>query len=40
MQRVKGKHALAIDAAEVAAWAARHGDVLLDLGTGDGRFVV
>jgi 16S rRNA (adenine(1408)-N(1))-methyltransferase len=39
MQRITGKHARAIDAREIAAWAAPYGNVTLDLGTGDGRFV-
>jgi 16S rRNA (adenine(1408)-N(1))-methyltransferase len=39
MHSVKGKHAREVDAATVAAWAARYGEVVVDLGTGDGRFV-
>ena len=39
MQRVQGSNIRAIDAVEVAAWAASYRDVIVDLGTGDGRFV-
>lgn len=39
MHSVNGKVVRDVDAAAVAAWAARYRDVVLDLGTGDGRFV-
>jgi 16S rRNA (adenine(1408)-N(1))-methyltransferase len=39
MHQIRGRRARAIDAREIAAWAANYGDVVLDLGTGDGRFV-
>lgn len=40
MQSVNGRRGRAIDAAAVAAWSARYRDVIVDLGTGDGRFVL
>jgi len=39
MQIVKGKDVVGVEPAAVAAWAARYGEVIVDLGTGDGRFV-
>jgi 16S rRNA (adenine(1408)-N(1))-methyltransferase len=39
MQVVNGKNVVAVDPATVAAWAARYEEVIVDLGTGDGRFV-
>jgi hypothetical protein len=39
VESLRGKHALEIDAHELAARVAGYADVLIDLGTGDGRFV-
>lgn len=39
MRIVKGKYAREVDATTVAAWAADYREVIVDLGTGDGRFV-
>lgn len=39
MESIRGAHALAIDAHDLAARLAGYADVLIDLGTGDGRFV-
>jgi 16S rRNA (adenine(1408)-N(1))-methyltransferase len=39
MQVVKGKDVAGVEPAAVAAWAARYREVIVDLGTGDGRFV-
>ena len=39
MRIVKGKQVRRMDAAEVAAWAARYPETTVDLGAGDGRFV-
>jgi 16S rRNA (adenine(1408)-N(1))-methyltransferase len=39
MQVVKGKDVAGVEPGAVAAWAARYEEVVVDLGTGDGRFV-
>ena len=39
MHGIAGMHARELDAATVAAWAADYRETILDLGTGDGRFV-
>jgi tRNA G46 methylase TrmB len=39
MESIQGKHALFIDAAELQARLTGYQQVLIDLGTGDGRFV-
>ncbi|HEU5440829.1 MAG TPA: class I SAM-dependent methyltransferase [Ktedonobacterales bacterium] len=39
MESLRGKHALGINAHELAARLAGYTDILIDLGTGDGRFV-
>lgn len=39
MQVVKGRDVVVVEPAAVAAWARRHEEVIVDLGTGDGRFV-
>jgi 16S rRNA (adenine(1408)-N(1))-methyltransferase len=40
MERIQGKRSGALDAAALAATASGYGDILIDIGTGDGRFVV
>src|SRR5690349_32333 len=39
MQALRGKHAVGVDAATLAGQIAGFPNVLIDLGTGDGRFV-
>ena len=39
MQVVKGKNVVAVEPAVVSSWAARYEEMIVDLGTGDGRFV-
>jgi hypothetical protein len=39
MRVVKGKQVQPMDAAALAAWGAKYDEILVDLGTGDGRFV-
>lgn len=39
MQVVRGKDVAGVEPAAVAAWAARYDEAVVDLGTGDGRFV-
>jgi 16S rRNA (adenine(1408)-N(1))-methyltransferase len=39
MRVVEGRHVRERDGAEIAAWAADYDQTILDLGTGDGRFV-
>lgn len=39
MQTIKGKHIHHLDAADIAAWTASFNHTVVDLGTGDGRFV-
>ncbi|HEY7034782.1 MAG TPA: methyltransferase domain-containing protein [Thermomicrobiales bacterium] len=39
MQVVEGRRVVGTDPAAVAAWAAKYESVIVDLGTGDGRFV-
>lgn len=39
MQVVKGRDVVGVAPGAVAAWAARYDEVIVDLGTGDGRFV-
>ena len=38
MRVINGKTTRQLDAAEVAAWVAKHSDITIDLGAGDGRF--
>ena len=38
MRVINGKTTRHMDAAEVAAWAAKHSEITVDLGAGDGRF--
>ena len=39
MERIRGKQSLTIDAQTLAALSNRYDDILIDIGTGDGRFV-
>ena len=39
MEGIRGKHSFEIDAARLAAWLGLCRDVLIDIGTGDGRYV-
>src|SRR5689334_23037761 len=39
MESIRGKHAVGVDAATLARQTAGYPHILIDLGTGDGRFV-
>lgn len=39
MERIRGKRSFHIDTTTLVSWLATYRDVLIDLGTGDGRFV-